>query len=62
MQKVEHVKRLNERELSQGISGNKSSWHDEFKHSAYIYIGGLKKDLSEGDVIASFPNMVKSLI
>lgn len=32
----------------------KSSWHDEYKDSAYIFIGGLDYDLTEGDVLAVF--------
>jgi len=32
----------------------KTSWHDEYRESAWVYIGGLPFDLSEGDVIAIF--------
>jgi RNA-binding motif X-linked protein 2 len=28
------------------------SWHDRFKHSAYVYVGGLPFELTEGDVLA----------
>jgi len=31
-----------------------ASWHDEYKDSAYIFIGGLHYDLTEGDVITMF--------
>jgi len=31
-----------------------ASWHDEYKDSAYVFIGGLHYDLTEGDVIAIF--------
>jgi len=31
-----------------------ASWHDEYKDSAYIFIGGLHYDLTEGDVITIF--------
>lgn len=29
-----------------------SSWHDRFKHSAYVYVGGLPFELTEGDILA----------
>jgi len=32
----------------------KKSWHKEYDRSAWIYIGGLPYDLTEGDVIAVF--------
>lgn len=31
-----------------------ASWHDQFKHSAYIFAGGLSFQLTEGDVLAVF--------
>ena len=31
-----------------------ASWHADYRDTAYIYIGGLPFDLSEGDVIAIF--------
>jgi RNA-binding motif X-linked protein 2 len=31
-----------------------ASWHADYKDSAYIYIGGLDIDLTEGDVITIF--------
>ncbi|KZV91839.1 hypothetical protein EXIGLDRAFT_647834 [Exidia glandulosa HHB12029] len=42
------VARINEKELQLGIAG---SWHDQYKDSAYVYIGNLPRDLTEGDVI-----------
>lgn len=32
----------------------KGSWHDEYKDSAYIFVGGLNFDLTEGDVVTIF--------
>lgn len=32
----------------------KNSWHQMYKNSAWIFVGGLHYDLSEGDVIAVF--------
>ncbi|KAL6762627.1 RNA binding protein [Haematococcus lacustris] len=31
-----------------------ASWHAKFKHSAYIFAGGLDFDLTEGDLLAVF--------
>lgn len=30
------------------------SWHQQYKDSAWIFIGGLNYDLTEGDVICVF--------
>ncbi|KAG1868182.1 hypothetical protein C8R48DRAFT_702721 [Suillus tomentosus] len=51
MNVVREINKINERELELGISG---SWHDEYKDSAYVFIGGLHFDLTEGDVITIF--------
>ena len=31
-----------------------ASWHAKFKHSAYVFAGGLSFDLTEGDILAVF--------
>jgi RNA-binding motif X-linked protein 2 len=31
-----------------------ASWHAQYKDSAYIFIGGLPLDLTEGDIICVF--------
>ncbi|KAJ3551098.1 hypothetical protein NM688_g4937 [Phlebia brevispora] len=51
MNVVREINKINERELDLGITG---SWHDDYKDSAYIFIGGLHSDLTEGDVITIF--------
>lgn len=52
---IKNQNRLNERELQLGIAGNLSkSWHQKYKDSAWIYIGGLSYDLTEGDIITVF--------
>ncbi|EJF62336.1 hypothetical protein DICSQDRAFT_104771 [Dichomitus squalens LYAD-421 SS1] len=51
MNVVREINKINERELDLGISG---SWHDDYKDSAYIFVGGLHRDLTEGDVITIF--------
>ncbi|KAJ2988350.1 hypothetical protein NUW54_g9141 [Trametes sanguinea] len=51
MNVVQEIKKINQRELELGIKG---SWHDDYKDSAYIFVGGLHRDLTEGDVITIF--------
>ncbi|KAI0346894.1 hypothetical protein BDW22DRAFT_1351182 [Trametopsis cervina] len=51
MNVVREINKINERELDLGISG---SWHDDYKDSAYIFVGGLNQELTEGDVITIF--------
>ncbi|KOB65115.1 RNA binding motif protein X-linked 2, partial [Operophtera brumata] len=48
---IKNVLKLSERELS---NNSKSSWHDQYKDSAWIFIGGLPYDLTEGDIICVF--------
>nr|CDS26425.1 RNA binding motif protein 2 [Hymenolepis microstoma] len=45
---------MNERELRLGYTGTESSWHRQYKDSAWIFIGGLDYDLTEGDIICVF--------
>jgi len=52
MNVVKEINKINQAELDLGISG--ASWHDEYKDSAYIFVGGLHFDLTEGDVITIF--------
>lgn len=51
MNTIREINRINERELELGVKG---SWHDEYKDSAYIYVGGLPFELTEGDLITIF--------
>ncbi|KAH9482306.1 RNA-binding motif protein, X-linked 2 [Psilocybe cubensis] len=52
MNVVKEINKINQAELDLGLSG--ASWHDEYKDSAYIFVGGLNYDLTEGDVITIF--------
>jgi hypothetical protein len=45
---VREINAINQKELELGLT---ASWHDDYKDSARIFVGGLSKDLSEGDVI-----------
>lgn len=48
---VRNIKNLAEQELK---NNSKSSWHDQYRDSAWIFVGGLPYDLTEGDVITIF--------
>ncbi|XP_014212434.1 RNA-binding motif protein, X-linked 2 [Copidosoma floridanum] len=51
MTNIKNIKKLSEQEIQRS---SKTSWHDEYKESAWIFIGGLPYDLTEGDLIAVF--------
>lgn len=48
---VKNITKLNEREQALGF---KVSWHDQYKDSAWLFLGGLPYDLTEGDVLCVF--------
>ncbi|XP_054159324.1 RNA-binding motif protein, X-linked 2-like [Oppia nitens] len=50
---VKNITKLNETELKMGID-SKNSWHNMYSQSAWIFVGGLNYELSEGDVITVF--------
>ncbi|KAJ6560267.1 hypothetical protein B0H19DRAFT_112305 [Mycena capillaripes] len=52
MNVVKEINKINQLELDLGVSG--ASWHDEYKDSAYVFVGGIPFDLTEGDVITIF--------
>ncbi len=51
MERIRKIQALNRRELDLGLT-DRGSWHDQFSGSAYVYVGGLSPDLTEGDVIS----------
>ncbi|KAF7967989.1 hypothetical protein HWV62_9111 [Athelia sp. TMB] len=51
MNVVREINKINQAELDLGVNG---SWHDEYKDSAYVYVGGLDTELTEGDVVIIF--------
>ncbi|CCF73294.1 RNA-binding motif protein, X-linked 2 [Babesia microti strain RI] len=53
MSGIEDIRKLSEAELKQDLR-DESSWHYRYKDSCYIYIGGLHKKLTEGDIIIVF--------
>jgi RNA-binding motif X-linked protein 2 len=53
MNNMRSIQEITERELKMKIEGG-ASWHNQYKDSAYVYIGGLDYELTEGDIIAVF--------
>lgn len=50
---VRNIERLNEEEIRKGLT-DCGSWHDQYKDSPYVFVGGLPFDLNEGDISAIF--------
>ncbi|NWZ74013.1 RBMX2 protein, partial [Acrocephalus arundinaceus] len=53
MKKVKLINELNAREAELGVQ-EAVSWHAQYKESAWIFVGGLHYELTEGDVICVF--------
>lgn len=53
MQSIRQVARLNETELEKVVPPS-ASWHTDYRDTAYVYIGGLPFELSEGDILTLF--------
>lgn len=53
MNNIRQIQSLNKRELENAVPPE-ASWHADYRDTAYIYIGGLPFDLSEGDVVTIF--------
>ncbi|KAL2317504.1 hypothetical protein Fmac_031380 [Flemingia macrophylla] len=50
---VKRIQNINSKEASLGI-GEDASWHAKYKDSAYVFVGGIPFDLTEGDLLAVF--------
>lgn len=50
---VKRIQKINSREAALGIS-DEASWHAKYKDSAYVFVGGIPFDLTEGDLLAVF--------
>ena len=53
MNAIRQTQLLNKRELENAIPPS-ASWHADYRDTAYIYIGGLPFDVSEGDIVTIF--------
>ena len=50
---IKNTQKVTKQEIAAGVSES-GSWHARFKHSAYIFAGGLPYQLTEGDLLAVF--------
>lgn len=53
MNVIAEIQRINERELALGVPFE-ASWHQKYRESAWVYVGGLPFELTEGDVLCVF--------
>ena len=53
MNSIRQTQALNKRELENAVPPS-ASWHADYRDTAYIYVGGLPFDVSEGDVVTIF--------
>ncbi|RMZ80560.1 hypothetical protein DV737_g2936, partial [Chaetothyriales sp. CBS 132003] len=53
MNAIRQTALLNKRELENATPPS-ASWHADYRDTAWVYVGGLPLDLSEGDVITIF--------
>lgn len=53
MNAIRATQTLNRRELEQATPPS-ASWHVDYRDTAWVYVGGLPLDLSEGDVVTIF--------
>ncbi|KAF6999807.1 hypothetical protein CFC21_015783 [Triticum aestivum] len=50
---VKRTQVINQKEAALGLSED-ASWHAKFRGSAYVFVGGVPFDLTEGDLLAVF--------
>ncbi|KAL8498815.1 hypothetical protein ACS0TY_021956 [Phlomoides rotata] len=50
---VKRIQNINKKESNLGLS-EEASWHAKYKDSAYVFVGGIPFDLTEGDLLAMF--------
>lgn len=51
---VKNLNKINDREIQLGVVGKSSSWHKQYRHSAWIFFGGVSYELTEGDLLCIF--------
>ncbi|KAK9323485.1 hypothetical protein V1517DRAFT_96783 [Lipomyces orientalis] len=47
------IAKLNDQELEAGVS-EKGSWHNDYNDTAFVFIGSLPYNLTEGDILTIF--------
>lgn len=50
---IKNTQKISREEVAAGYT-DAQSWHARFKHSAYIFAGGLPFKLTDGDLLAIF--------
>ena len=50
---IKNTQKATMREIESGM-GESASWHERYKHSAYVFAGGLPFNMTEGDILAVF--------
>ncbi|WEJ94756.1 RNA-binding protein Cwf29 [Yamadazyma tenuis] len=53
MNSINRINQINQQELDANVSDS-ASWHNDYKDSNYIFIGGLNAQLKEKDLIVIF--------
>lgn len=51
MNVINEIQRINDLELDKGLTNTSGSWHTKYKDSAWVYVGNLPLNLTEGDII-----------
>lgn len=51
---IKNLNKLNENEIKMGNVGTKTSWHNQYRDSAWCFYGGMPFELTEGDIICIF--------
>jgi len=51
MNTIREITQINDEELSRGITGTSASWHSKYEASAWVFVGNLAHELTEGDVM-----------
>ena len=62
MHRIREIQKLNENELDRGIEVGHGSWHDEYRDSAWIHIGGIPYNLNEGDILQIFSQFANFIL
>lgn len=48
-----HINDLNQLELANKVPPE-ASWHNDYKDTSYVYVGGFPKEMTEGDLVILF--------
>jgi RNA-binding motif X-linked protein 2 len=51
MNNIREIEKINAQELERGLAGTAGSWHSQFAHAPWVYVGNLDHQLTEGDIL-----------